>query len=368
MLRIGATSEADALFWVAVATAVQGITRFVTVPFWGILSDRLGRKMIFLRSLYLAAPGTVIAALAGAPWQMSIALAFQGLFSGFQPSSIALLSVSVPDRRLNSSLSLMTGSMHLSGVIGPALGAAVAALLGYREAILIAAVLPILAATPVLIWVPNDRGRRVHDAGQAAPKPLAPFRPSFQLLLIIFYYFVTYSMGHSVRLVLPIALRRLHEGSVDAITGLTFTLGGLASALAVLLLAPRLLPQGNLRISLAFWSAVGGLSYLLLTVAPTVAMFVGSYALVTMLQAMLNPPTNTLIAANAPRERRGTAFGWAGSAQALAFVAGPASAALFGAISIDLGFLVLAGIMFALAVMVLLLLKEPAPEPDSELT
>jgi DHA1 family multidrug resistance protein-like MFS transporter len=81
LLKVGAKSEADALFWIAVATTAQGIARLVTGPIWGVLSDRYGRKLMLLRALYLATPTTLIAAFVWQPWQMAIALTFQGLFS-----------------------------------------------------------------------------------------------------------------------------------------------------------------------------------------------------------------------------------------------------------------------------------------------
>ena len=59
-LKLGATSDANALFWVAVANICQGVTRLATGPVWGVLSDRFGRKMIFLRSLYLSSLACVI--------------------------------------------------------------------------------------------------------------------------------------------------------------------------------------------------------------------------------------------------------------------------------------------------------------------
>jgi MFS family permease len=89
-----------------------------------------------------------------------------------------------------------------------------------------------------------------------------------------------------------------------------------------------------------------------------VPLYVLFFVVISLLQAAMIPATNALIAGNAPRSRRGTAFGWAGSAQAVAFVAGPMGAALFAAVSLDLGFVVLAGIMLGMALL-LLTLREP---------
>lgn len=363
LLKIGASSQANALFWVAVATTVQGITRIVTGPVWGVLSDRMGRKLMLLRALYFATPTTLIAAFAGAPWQISVALAFQGLFSGFIPAAVALTSVTVSESQLNSSLSLVTGAQYIGTTIGPAVGAVLASAFGFRGAILAAAFLPTLAATVVLVLVPSDEpavGLR-RRSGRA---PLEPFRPSLQLVLVIFVFFVVFSMTQLIRLATPIALQDIHGRDVRGITGLAFTLAGLASAVSVLFLAPNFFRTGRLRGALIATCILGGIAYLLLAAAETVAQYVLFFVLISLLQAAMIPATNRLIAGNVPRSRRGTAFGWAGSAQALAFVAGPMGAALFAAVSLDLGFVVLCAILFGMGAL-LLGLREPEQQLPS---
>jgi DHA1 family multidrug resistance protein-like MFS transporter len=360
LLQIGASSEANALFWVAVATTVQGISRVATGPIWGVLSDRMGRKVMFLRAMYLATPTTVIAALVDAPWQMSIALAFQGLFSGFVPAAVALISVSVPEERLNRSLSMVTGAQYVGTTIGPALGAVLAALFGFRGAILCAAFLPALAGTIVLFFAPNDSVRGNPDEPKTQA-PLEPFKPTTQLALVIFLFFVIFSMTQLLRLATPIGLRMLHEGDVRGITGVAFTLGGLASAISVLFVAPNFFRTGRQREALAAACVLSAAAYLLLAFASSVALFVVFFVTISLLQAAMIPATNSLIAGNAPRSRRGTAFGWAGSAQAVAFFAGPMGAAIFAAVSLDLGFAVLAAIMVAMAAVLLVWLREPEP-------
>lgn len=360
MLKIGARDEADALFWIAVATTVQGICRFLTGPLWGVLADRMGRKVMLLRALYMATPTTLIAAVASEPWQISIALACQGIFSGFVPASVALTSVSVPESRLSSSLGVVTGAQYLGATIGPAIGAILAALFGFRGTILVAALLPSLAATLVLFLVANDQPARER---QGAPKKaqLEPFKPSAQLLLVIFLFFVVFAMTQLIRLATPIALKQISEMNVEAYTGLAFTLGGLASTLSVLVIAPRFFRAGQQKQALFTACLASAVAYVVLALASSVASFITVFVIIALLQAVMIPTINSLIAANVPRSRRGTAFGWAGSAQALAFVAGPTGAALFAHISLAVGFLVLGGILAAMSLW-LLKLKEPPSE------
>ena len=67
MKELGASSDTDALFWAGLATTSVGIGRLVSGPMWGVLSDRLGRKMMFVRALFFATGTTLIAAFAREP-------------------------------------------------------------------------------------------------------------------------------------------------------------------------------------------------------------------------------------------------------------------------------------------------------------
>ena len=84
--------------------------------------------------------------------------------------------------------------------------------------------------------------------------------------------------------------------------------------------------------------------------------------IVAMMLSAMTPSTNTLIAANVTRARRGTAFCVAGSAQALASFCGPAAAAVFAAVSLGMGFVLLAAILLALGLLLFRALREPVYE------
>jgi DHA1 family multidrug resistance protein-like MFS transporter len=364
MLDLGASSEADAVFWVGLATAVQGITRLIVGPVWGVLSDRYGRKLMFLRALYFGTLTTMIMAFVTEPWHVAIAFACQGLFSGFVPASVALTSVSVPDSRLNSSLSMVTGAQYLGATIGPAIGAIFAIAFGYRGAIFLAALLPALIGTAVIFFVPADRVTHVARSGKDDKAVLEPFRPNFQFLLAVFFFMMIFAMAQLLRIVTPVALQEIEDANVEGVTGLTFTLGGLTSAIAVFVLARQFFGAGKMRSALVVSSLLTGAAHVVLALTGTVPLFVLGFALISLLQAAMIPATNTLIASNVSRGRRGTAFGIASSAQALAFMIGPMAAALFAAVSLDLGFIVLGGVFIGLGLLLLVALREPKIEQE----
>jgi predicted MFS family arabinose efflux permease len=282
------------------------------------------------------------------------------------PASAALISVSVPDSRLNKSLSMVTSAQYLGNTIGPTAGALLAIALGYRGAIYVASLFPLIAAASVIFQVPRDRAAvaEAKDGGKEKVK-LEPFRPTAQLGVAILIYFVIFTMVQAIRLLSPLAMEDIYTGDVDGIIGITFTIGGLASAVSLIFIAPRFFKPGNLQRALVVSSALSGVAMLSLAFAGTVPFYVTGFALFQLVQAAMIPASNTLIAGNAPRARRGTAFGLASSAQAISFMVGPFSATVFAALSLDLGFVVLAGVLFVLALVLLFFLREPQLSDDA---
>ena len=362
LLQVGARDEPAALFWVAVGMSALGAGRLIGGPLWGLLSDRLGRKKMFVRSVYSAALTALVLSLISAPWQIAIALGVQGLLSGFIPAAVALMSVSVPDAKVRDALNAVAGAQYLGNAIGPAAGAAMAIAFGYRGAIFCSALLVAAVATAVIFLVPADTIRRTErDQAGAAIAP-APFKPTLQFALAILLYFALFAMGTFRTIATPIALKNIAGSYVTEATGLAFALGGIASAMGVWILSARFFRKQRLRDMLAVTCVLTALGHLLLALSDSVWLYVLAFTLASFLNASMMPATNTMIALNVSRERRGTAFGIASAAQAVAFMVGPMAAAMFATISLKAGFAVISILLLALAALVGFAVREPAVE------
>jgi DHA1 family multidrug resistance protein-like MFS transporter len=372
MRGLGVENEARALFWVALAMASQGVARLIGGPLWGVLSDRYGRKQMYVRSLFGATATTVIVVAAGAPWVVALGMACQGFFSGFIPAAIALTSVTVPPSRLTSSMGTVQGAQYAGNTLGPAVGAGLAALFGLRGAILASAILPAAGALIVLAAVPRDRTTPRTAAalrGRAAgPGHLRLSAVLFgrQFMLGVFLFFVIWVMSQLVRTAAPVALARLAgEGAATGATGLAFTLGGLASVIGALGLTRLVGRAGRLRLTLTLTIVAAAVAQVFLGLAWSVLVFTLAFTVVSLTQAAMMPATNAIIATSVPPERRGTAFGVATSAQAASFIVGPMGAAFFAAVSLELGFMLLGVMLAASAVVTYLVLRESAEAPTS---
>lgn len=364
---IGATSDANALFWVGIATSVQGVARLVTGPVWGVLSDRYGRKLMFIRALFAATITTAIAAVAHAPWVIVVSLSMQGLFSGFIPAAIALTSVTVPDERLDKALGVVTAGQYLGSTLGPACGAGLAILFGFRGAILASAVLPTLAAIWIIIAIPRDkveaRAVRLKDSGQRRFRLsmgwVSGFSRTFWIAVLL--YFGLFALNQLIRVATPIALKDIAgEDRASTLSGIAFTAAGAGSVIGVLVVARLLGLWTGLRGTLVALTLLSAAAAPALAVGGNEWYFVAGLLVFAVANGASMPATNTLIASTVPPARRGTAFGLASSAQAFAFMVGPMSAAYFASTSLAVGFVVCGALFVALAIVVGLFSKPQA--------
>ena len=369
LLQIGAKDNAEAAFWLAMAMTAQGIGRLMSGPVWSLIADRVGRKKMFLRALFATGIATAATCAITAPWQLVISLVFFGLFSGFSPAALALASVSVPDARLKSTLAMVSGGQYVGQAIGPAIGAGLALLIGYRGSLAVSGLAVIAVAFAVLHLVPSDMvGARPAvasaasgaDAGRAPM--LEPFRMSIQLAMAVFVYAILFALSGFRSVSTAIALQQIDADNVIAHTGIAFALVGLASALGILLVSSDAFRKKRLRTILAVATLLSAGSYLLLALSSSVALFVIALTVASLLNAATFPATNTLIAMNVVRSRRGTAFGLASGAQAVGTMAGPLAAAAFAATSLQMGFAAIAGVLTCLAVMIAVVVREPPQE------
>lgn len=141
---------------------------------------------------------------------------------------------------------------------------------------------------------------------------------------------------------------------------LTSLLLSMISALGVWILSARFFRKQRLRKLLAVTCVLTALGHLLLALSDSVWLYVLAFTVASFLNASMMPATNTMIALNVSRDRRGTAFGIASAAQSVAFMVGPMGAAMFATISLKAGFVAISVLLLALAALVGFAVREPS--------
>ena len=106
--ELGVSDPASLKLWVGVTAAAPGVTMALAAPFWGMVSDRFGRKLMIVRALVSSMILAVALGLAQSVQTVFVLRALQGLFSGTVTAAATLVAVATPRIHLTRALGLMS--------------------------------------------------------------------------------------------------------------------------------------------------------------------------------------------------------------------------------------------------------------------
>ena len=109
-------------FDVALVIAVYSLCAGIVGPYWGGLSDRIGRKKVLMLCLGGGALSYVLLGMATELWMVYVARSFAGLMAGSLPVASALMAdLSTPERRAKA-MGLVGTAFGIGLILGPFLG------------------------------------------------------------------------------------------------------------------------------------------------------------------------------------------------------------------------------------------------------
>jgi MFS transporter, DHA1 family, multidrug resistance protein len=165
--EMGVHDENAKRIWAGVIFGAAPLSATLMSPVWGALGDRVGRKLMVCRSMlaiFLFVGGMY---WARTPWMLLGLRLGQGLFSGFIPPSITLVSVGAPPERQGRVAGNLTTALALGGLIGPGLGGALAVWTGsHRAVFLFVGGGALLSALLVALFAEEDASLRQSSSGR----------------------------------------------------------------------------------------------------------------------------------------------------------------------------------------------------------
>lgn len=102
--------------------AVYSLMQFLFSPFWGQLSDRVGRRKILVGCLLMEAFTYIWFAFARDYWSLFFARAFAGFFGASISTASAYISDITPPKERSKGMALIGVAFGLGFVIGPSIG------------------------------------------------------------------------------------------------------------------------------------------------------------------------------------------------------------------------------------------------------
>ena len=357
VMELGVTDPTQVALWSGVLTAVTPAVSGLLGPLWGSFADRVGRKMMMVRSLVgfviiVAAMGLVTSVT-----QLLILRVLQGVIAGFSIFAMALASVSCPKERVPVAIGRVQGAQLLSVAIGPAAGGYVASHFGLRYAFFVTAGMCALALVGLLVLFTENRPSA--DAGPAAATSDTGFTlrqvwtsRGFPLVLVLLFVAQFIDRGLSL-------LVQLKVGTMLDVTRIAATSGEIISLAAICatgsaLLAGRLAQRWPAERLLLIGLVAGGLPCALMAFTTGWQSLMLFRCLTGLFLGGALTLAYSIGGSLVTGERRGAAFGWLALSVQIGTAASPLVSGGLAAISLP-GAFVLDGTLAWLAAGVLLL-------------
>ena len=329
---------------VGLLMSVYSAAQFLFSPFWGGLSDRIGRRPVILVSLFGGALSYLLFAFADSLWLLFVARALAGAFGGNISAAHAYIAdVTKPEER-SKGMGLIGAAFGLGFIFGPVMGGVLGSLgqrwgsappfglslaaLGasalcfgnfilatfrLRESLSAEARAMAIAAGGGTSWA-RRLAARFQDIGRQARRPIAG-------PLVAVFFLSGLAMAQMESMLFPFMADRFGWGMRDASYGFAYV-GVLMVIVQGYLIRkwtpkygePALLTTGLLLFSVSLFAIAGSGVIPLLAVAMTV-LAVGN--------GLMRPPNLGMISLLTPASEQGAAMGVTNSLASLGRIAGP---------------------------------------------
>jgi len=151
--------------------SAYSLGQFFAEPFWGRLSDRIGRKPVLLMTLIANALGYLMLAFVPNIWLAIAVRLFTGLGAGNISTVQGYVADVTPPEQRAGRMGLIGAAFGLGFIVGQGLGGLLTqpqlGRLGYQLPIFLAAALAAIAAVGVVVFLRESRAK----ADPAAPRP-----------------------------------------------------------------------------------------------------------------------------------------------------------------------------------------------------
>lgn len=341
---------------IAVMFSAYSLGQFFAEPFWGRLSDRIGRKPVILITVAANTVGYVMLAFAPNIWAAVAIRLFTGLGAGNVSTVQGYVADVTPPEKRAGRMGLIGAAFGLGFIVGPGLGGLLVredlGRLGYQLPIFTAAGIALLAAVGVIFFLKESRAK----ADPAAPRPafLSGVHDATKnsvvsrVLLVTLIYMAGFSGMESTFGLWTEA--RYGWGAREV--GLAFMAVGIVSVVTQGLIAGRLARRfGESRV-LACGCLLFGTGLVGQILSPVAWMVPVMMALGAFGMAMTMPNISALISRSVEPDRQGAMLGLNMAASSIARIFGPVIAgAIFTYVGHDWPFLIGAMLTVPAAVM-----------------
>lgn len=323
--------------------AIYSIMQFLFSPFWGSLSDRIGRRPVLMITIFGGAISMFLAGFSTSYWMLFAARLLAGFFAAnISTASAYIADVTTPENRAKG-MGIIGAGFGLGFIFGPAIGGILSSH-SYSLPILFAASLSVVNLVFAFFLLPESRDpSKVNPEGARAkwsPEfiKLALEKPETSMPILLFFLSTLAFTQLEVSFGLFV-LAKFNYGSKDA--GMMLALMGVISAIVQGGLIGRLSKKfGEVNLVMFGFLCMGLFMSIFIKVDGTL-VFKLCLMGIGLGSGLVNPSLMSLLSKGSVETKRGAVMGVYQSAGSLARVIGPPFAGiLFDRVSIHMPFLV----------------------------
>ncbi|KQV56195.1 MULTISPECIES: MFS transporter [unclassified Caulobacter] len=335
LLPFYAKSMNAAPWQVTTMFAAYSLGQFFGEPFWGRLSDRIGRRPVLIVTILANTLAYVALAFAPNIW-IAMAVRLVGGFGGGNISTIQgyMADVTPPEKRAGR-LGLLGSAFGAGFVIGPSLGGVLAhpglGRLGFQIPLFFAAAMAALAALGVFLFVAESRAPSapgVRQPGRREALGAAAAHPVLSRVLLV--TLVSTGAFAGMESIFGLWTNARFDWGPRQV-GFCFAVIGVIASLGQGLLTGRLARRFGEGRVLATGLSIIAVSLLITPFAPYPSLAIVAVGCTAFGQSLVFPCVAALISRASPPDRQGQMLGLNMAAGSLARIGGPLLAGpLFG--------------------------------------
>jgi DHA1 family multidrug resistance protein-like MFS transporter len=302
------------------------LMQLICAPFWGGLSDRIGRKPVLLFGVLGNALSMLFMGLSTTLWMLFTARILAGILSSATfPTAMAYISDSTSEENRGGGMGGIAAAMGVGMVLGPGLGGWLGGM-NLSVPFFVAAGLSILVLMLIFLILPESLPPERRS--QATGKMRGPdFRPMWQSLfgslgyLMVLSFLLSFGLTNFEAIFGLYALERFGYGPEQV--GTVFAVIGITSVLVQgLLTGPltRRWGEGRVIQGALLMSAIG---FLVLLTAFNFATVLLTICFFMVGNTLLRPTTAALISKRSNQQEQGAFLGLHNSFMSLGRIAGP---------------------------------------------